>query len=162
MTAVIAAIIILGLLLIFLEIFFIPGTTLFGIGGGIRRVDGIRSRCHGGTLLPMTGIEPGHAGLLFKIRTNDLAGLGDRQRSRFVFIPNETAGQNREEQEWQYPGPQERLRRSRLTGFWQAHLSLQRIRGVADSASLLGVAHFDGGRWPSVSPMDFFLIWEPS
>jgi membrane-bound ClpP family serine protease len=35
------AIILLGLLLIFLEIFFIPGTTLFGVAGGIALVIGV-------------------------------------------------------------------------------------------------------------------------
>lgn len=35
------AILLIGLLLIFLEIFFIPGTTLFGIAGGVALVIGI-------------------------------------------------------------------------------------------------------------------------
>ncbi|MFN8288559.1 MAG: NfeD family protein [Chitinophagales bacterium] len=38
---VILAIILVGLLLIFLEIFFIPGTTLFGIAGGVAVVAGV-------------------------------------------------------------------------------------------------------------------------
>ncbi len=37
----IVAVIILGLLLIFLEIFFIPGTTLFGVAGGVALIAGI-------------------------------------------------------------------------------------------------------------------------
>lgn len=37
----IIAIILLGLLLIFLEIFFIPGTTLFGVAGGVALLIGI-------------------------------------------------------------------------------------------------------------------------
>jgi len=37
----IVAVILLGLLLIFLEIFFIPGTTLFGVAGGVALLAGI-------------------------------------------------------------------------------------------------------------------------
>lgn len=38
---IIGAIILLGLALIFLEIFFIPGTTLFGVAGGVALVIGV-------------------------------------------------------------------------------------------------------------------------
>lgn len=38
---IIGAIILLGLALVFLEIFFIPGTTLFGVAGGVALVIGV-------------------------------------------------------------------------------------------------------------------------
>jgi membrane-bound ClpP family serine protease len=38
---IIGAIILLGLALVFLEIFFIPGTTLFGVAGGVALVMGV-------------------------------------------------------------------------------------------------------------------------